>query len=134
MCFHIVLRTITYTVHTICSLSTYAFRCMPISVIHVMLTICSSVCNVLPYNTNSRCVYVCLYRLTASRHSYANCIMGITYSLAYTSIQGWSSCWSIGLVWPRLHVRSRNNPTSCTYICVSTKPATRQERSHPNKI
>jgi hypothetical protein len=46
MRFHIYVRTITCNVHIICSLPTYAFKCMHISVLQFMWTICSSVCNV----------------------------------------------------------------------------------------
>jgi hypothetical protein len=33
-----------------------------------------------------------------------------------------------------MHVRSRNNPKYCTYICISTKPATKQDSLCLKKI
>jgi hypothetical protein len=61
----------------------------------------------------------------ASRHSYSNCIMYITYSPAYTSIPRWSSV---------RNTRSHNDPKLCNYICISNKPATKQEMSCLTKI
>jgi hypothetical protein len=73
--------------HIISLLPTNAFKCMHNSVIQFILTICSSVCNVLPYKTNSRCVYVCRHRLTASRHSYANCMVQLLEDWARIAMQ-----------------------------------------------